>query len=70
MYLDLNNDNLRKIQNYNRLNYRFLYFLDSDEQGVNARLESLKQSLQLPNLNSHEIVEKDGYGRCQDSCND
>lgn len=61
MYLNLNNENIRKIQKYDKLNYRFLYFLDSDEQGVNARLESLKQSLKLPMLNSHEIIEKDDY---------
>jgi hypothetical protein len=61
MYLNLNNDNIRKIQNYKKLNYRFLYFLDSDDQGVDARLEFLKQSLKLPYLNSHEIIVKDDY---------
>ncbi|WP_339724786.1 hypothetical protein [uncultured Paraglaciecola sp.] len=61
MYLNLNKENIRKIQKYDKLNYRFLYFLDSDEQGVDARLENLKASLELPNLNNNEIQIKSDY---------
>jgi hypothetical protein len=61
MYLNLNKENIRKIQKYDKLNYRFLYFLDSDDQGVDTRLANLKDSLELPTLNNHEIYTKDDY---------
>jgi hypothetical protein len=61
MYLDLNNEKIRRIKNYDKLNYRFLYFLDSDDQGIDARLATLKEELNIDTLTSHELVIKDDY---------
>jgi hypothetical protein len=61
MYLALNNERIRKINGYDKLNYRFLYFLDSDEQGIEARLDALKEELNIETLNSHELIVKDDY---------
>jgi hypothetical protein len=61
MYLDLNNEKIRRIDGYDKLNYRFLYFLDSDDQGIDARLATLKEELNIDSLNSHEIIMKDDY---------
>lgn len=61
MYLELNKENIRKIKGYEKLNYRFLYFLDSDEQGINARLRELETVLNIDILNNHKLVAKDDY---------
>lgn len=61
MYLDLNRENRRKIEKYNKLDYRFLYFLDSDEEGVSNRIENLNSVLELDNLKHYEITQKDDY---------
>lgn len=61
MYLELNKENIRKIKGYDRLNYRFLYFLDSDEQGVESRLSELGKALKIDDLNNHTLVVNDDY---------
>ncbi len=61
MYLDLNNENRRKIHKYDKLNYRFLYFLDSDEVGVQERLNSLRESLSLDTLKHYELTNKEDF---------
>lgn len=61
MYLDLNKENKRKIEKYNKLNYRFLYFIDSDDSGVEQRLNALKNNLNIDDLNHHQLVKKDDY---------
>ncbi len=61
MYSDLNNENRRKINKYDKLNYRFLYFLDSDDIGVQERLNSLRESLELDTLNHYELIYKENY---------
>lgn len=61
MYLSLNKENRRKIEKYEKLNYRFLYFLDADEEGVEKRLNNLKESLDLDELNHYEIINKNDY---------
>jgi len=58
MYISLNKENRRKIEKYEKLNYRFLYFLDADKEGVENRLNNLKESLDLDELNHYEITNK------------
>ena len=47
---------------YNALDYRFLYFLDADEEGVETRLSEVSDLLSLPNqLEHYEVIKKDNY---------
>ncbi len=41
--------------------FRFLYFLDADDLGVNVRLEELRNLLSLENLEENQIINKDNY---------
>jgi hypothetical protein len=61
MYLSLNNENIRKIEGRNKLNYRFLYFVDSDDKGVQTRLDTLRDLTNIDCLESHKLAEKDSY---------
>ncbi len=61
MYLDLNAENRRKIDKYDELSYRFLYFLDADNEGVVCRVNELKKILDFNELEHHKIHSKDNY---------
>ncbi len=61
MYVSLNKENRRKIEKYNKLNYRFLYFLDADNEGVESRINSIKKSLDLTELKHYEIISNNNY---------
>lgn len=61
MYLDLNIESRRKIENYEFINYRFLFFLDSDDIGVDKRLEELKKLFVLEEFENNKIYPKDNY---------
>jgi len=60
-YIALNNENRRKIEKYEKLNYRFLYFLDADEKGVSERLEQMKILLDYSELEHCTLAKKDDY---------
>lgn len=60
-YISLNNENRRKIGKYEKLNYRFLYFLDADEKGVNERLKQMKILLDYSDLEHCTLAKKDDY---------
>ncbi len=61
MYIDLNKENRRKIDKYEKLNYRFLYFLDSDDKGVDNRLSELQKSIEIDTFNSHVVYKYKDY---------
>lgn len=61
MYLNLNKENIRKIRGYEKLDFRFLYFLDSDDQGVEFRINSLKETIGIDTLENHNLTKKDDY---------
>jgi len=61
MYLSLNNENRRKIEKYEKLNYKFLYFLDADNEGVESRVNAIKNSLDLDEFKHLEITSHDNY---------
>lgn len=61
MYLDLNIESRRKIENYEFISYRFLFFLDSDDIGVEKRLDELKKLMTLEEFENNTIYTKDTY---------
>ncbi len=58
-YISLNDEARRKIQKYEKLNYRFLYFLDSDNEGVETRISELENKLEISNLEHYQTNIKD-----------
>lgn len=61
-YLKLNDEILREADEYERLNYRFLYFLDADDQGVSTRLSEVGKILNMEsNLDHYTLMNKDDY---------
>jgi len=62
LYLEQNDEPLRITKKYDILNYRFLYFLDADEEGVVTRLSEVSNLLSLTNqLEHYKVIEKDDY---------
>ena len=62
LYLEQNDAPLREINEYKFLNYRFLYFLDADDEGINKRLSEVSNLLLLTNVLEHyTLVLKDDY---------
>ena len=62
LYLEQNDKVLRKTKKYEVLNYRFLYFLDADNEGIDKRLSEVSNLLSLTNsLEHYNIVEKYDY---------
>ena len=61
MYIGLNDENRRRIQKYEKLDYRFLYFLEADNDGVVNRLNMLKDSLELDELPHYTIMNTPDY---------
>jgi len=62
LYLEQNDEFLRETSGYDILNYRFLYFLDADEEGVETRLSEISNLLSLTNtLKHYEVIKKDNY---------
>ncbi len=60
-YLNLNDPAIRKVGKYDELNYRFLFFLDADNTGVDKRLEEMNGLLGTDNLLHHKILETANY---------
>lgn len=61
-YLELNDELLRKTEEYDILNYTFLYFLDADDVGVEERLTEMRGLLELDDeLKHYELSKKDDY---------
>jgi hypothetical protein len=60
MYLELNKENIRKITGYEKLNFRFLCFLDADEHGLSNRLENLGSCFNTQ-LQNHSVEVMDDY---------
>jgi len=62
LYLEQNDEFLRETSGYDILNYRFLYFLDADDEGVVTRLSEISNLLSLANqLEHYEVIEKDDF---------
>lgn len=60
-YIDLNDEARRKIEGYEELSYRFLYFLDADDEGVDTRISELKDKLSVNTLEHYTVITKDNY---------
>lgn len=60
-YIELNDIELRKISKYDEINFRFLYFLDADDDGVENRLTQVKELLELEAIEHHKIHTKDSF---------
>ncbi len=60
-YIELNDKARLEIEGYEKLNYRFLYFLDADEEGVARRITQLKDKLEASKLQHYELSLKDNY---------
>lgn len=61
-YLELNDEILREVQGYNSLKFKFLYFLDADEEGIAARLLQISREMKLTqNLEHYKVVNKEDY---------
>jgi len=58
-YVELNDEALRKVNKYEEINFRFLYFLDADDVGVENRLTEVKNLLGLDRIEHHKIHSKD-----------
>lgn len=58
-YVELNDEAIRKVNKYEEINFRFLYFLDADEIGVSARLTEIKNLLEIENIEHHKIQQQD-----------
>ena len=62
LYLEQNDEILRITKGYESLNYRFLYFLDADNEGINTRLQEVSDLLSLEKkLEHYTITEKEDY---------
>ena len=57
-YIELNEEAIRKVNKYEEINYRFLYFLDADDIGVEKRLSEVKNLLELDSIEHHQIKSK------------
>ena len=60
-YNDLNDEVIRKISNYEKISFKFLYFLDSDDKGVDFRLSQIKDILDLEFIELNKLVNKGDY---------
>lgn len=60
-YLELNDEARIEIDGYKKLNYRFLYFLDSDDEGTDTRIGQLKKNLEVQELEHYQIALKEDY---------
>jgi hypothetical protein len=60
-YIELNDEALRKVNKYDEINFRFLYFLDADDIGVEDRLSEVKDLLELDSIEHHQIHPKDSF---------
>jgi len=61
-YLELNDEILREVQGYNSLKFKFLYFLDADEEGIATRLKEISREMKLTqNLEHYKVVNKEDY---------
>jgi hypothetical protein len=56
MYLDLNKENRIKTENYKKLDYRFLFFLDSDNKGIAIRINEINSELNLSTKLEHNKI--------------
>jgi hypothetical protein len=56
MYLDLNKENMRKISNYKKLDYRFLFFFDADDKGIAIRVGEINSELDLSAKLEHNKI--------------
>ena len=66
-YVELNDEILRMTKKYKPLSYRFLYFLDADNEGVSKRLDEINTLLSLSNkLEHYSISNEDSneFGCC------
>ena len=60
-YVQLNDIALRKVSKYDEINFRFLYFLDADDIGVENRLTEVKNLLGLDSIEHHKVYSKDSF---------
>lgn len=60
-YIELNDDARVAIDGYEKLSYRFLYFLDADDEGADTRIEQLKEKLSIDDFKQYEIFSKSDY---------
>jgi len=60
-YLRLNDEIILETKEYDKLDFRFLYFLDADDKGVISRLEEMKKILQHDTLEHYTITQIDDY---------
>lgn len=60
-YVELNDAVLRKVSKYDEINFRFLYFLDADDIGVEERLIKVKELLELDVIEHYKIHSKDSF---------
>lgn len=62
-YIQLNDEMIREVQGYDKLDYRFLYFLDADDEGVTSRLVEMNNLLSFVNneLKHCNIEQKEDY---------
>lgn len=60
-YVELNEEALRKVEKYDEIDFRFLYFLDADDIGVDGRLREVADLLQLESIEHYEIKSKDSF---------
>jgi hypothetical protein len=62
LYLEQNDKPLREVSGYGFLDYRFLYFLDADDEGIDRRLSRISCLLSLANtLEHYEIIKENDY---------
>jgi hypothetical protein len=61
-YIEQNDELLIESGEYDKLNYRFLYFLDADDVGVNIRLSEVSNKISLDkDLKHYQLVRKKEY---------
>ncbi|MEA2027734.1 MAG: hypothetical protein U9N49_01995 [Campylobacterota bacterium] len=60
-YLQLNDEIIREAKGYDKLDFRFLYFLDADNQGVVQRLKDIENLVEIDTLTHYTIAQIDDY---------
>jgi len=60
-YLQLNDEIVLETSDYEKLDFRFLHFLDADNEGVITRLEQMKELLKDDSLEHYSITQIDDY---------
>ena len=61
MYVELNEEILRTTENYEYINFSFLYFVDADDVGVDSRMREFSQMLDIEDMEHNTLYTKDSY---------